>query len=102
MSKATTNPDEPHQGAPHQDGPVSASHSPKSRPHDGGPAFPCPSTNAGDGGRVPQAYSGLSKRELLAGLIMGHLAAHSGKPDWGEDANCSVLAADALIKRLAK
>lgn len=61
MAKATINP-----STLHPSGLASTGLSPKSRPYDGGPAFPSPSVVTSDGGRMPSGYPGVSLRAYFA------------------------------------
>jgi hypothetical protein len=73
--------------------------------NDGGPAFPVESVATGDGGRRPQLYAGISKRDYFAGLAMQAAATNPVGADgftFEERAEWAYRQADAMLKERAK
>ena len=71
--------------------------------HDGGPAFPRPSSEAHDAqGRTfyPCAYDGMTLRDYFAGqALVGLLASNMGRVDDGSSyADLALLHADAMLE----
>lgn len=66
------------------------------------PAFPCPEAGMAHFGQE-SAYMGLTKRELFAAMVLAGFAADPSAPALTEGpVQNAVIAADALIKELAK